>query len=190
MSVWNCVKLKLIGKLVYCRNYEKKILSLTNTRLFLECANPFRKYPTVPHCTHTYLTCTNNTQIFWCHVNRSLGKKTWHRGKMFKFCHNWCTVDTVDYFVSAEQPAQLQKTADEEFHPGEWRTEGKKRPERGGYNDCVLICPRESRFLSCVDWLDDPWPCRHTSKKATRVREEHHYITNTYNPLNAKRVSA
>lgn len=136
--------------------------------------------------TH-YLTCTN---ILMPHESQSEKKKTRHSGKMFKFCHNWCTVATVDYFVSAEQPAQLQKTADEEFHPGEWRTEGKKKPERGGYNDCVLICPQESRFLSSVDWLDDPWPCGRTSKTATRVREEHHYITNTYNPLNAKRVSA
>lgn len=44
---------------------------------------------------------------------------------MFKFFHNWCTVDTVDYSGSPEQPAQLQKTADEEFIP--WEQDLKKK---------------------------------------------------------------
>lgn len=62
-----------------------------------------------------YLKCTDRSILM---LQKSQSGIT-DTQKMFKFCHNWCTVDTVDYFDSTEQPAQLQKTADEEFLPGE-----------------------------------------------------------------------
>lgn len=47
-----------------------------------------------------------------------------------KFCHNWCTVDMVDYFGLTERAAQLQKTADEEFLPGDWEWKKKRKKAR------------------------------------------------------------
>lgn len=38
-------------------------------------------------------------------------------------------VDTADYFSSTEQPAQLQKTADEEFLPWERTLKKEKSPK-------------------------------------------------------------
>lgn len=69
-----------------------------------------------------------------------------HCTEMFKFFHNRRTVDMVDYFGSPEQPAQLQKTADEEFIPREHDLKKKKAykaHKSAGYNDCVLILLQE-----------------------------------------------
>lgn len=87
-----------------------------------------------------------------------------------KFCHNWCTVDMADYFGLTEQPAQLQKTADEEFLPGEWELK-KKRPESAVYNDCVLIWPQESKFSPpSIGWMI-PDPVGTHQRKPARKEE-------------------
>lgn len=46
---------------------------------------------------------------------------------LFNFGHKWCGVDTVDYFASPEEQAQLHKTADEEFLPWDEELKRKKK---------------------------------------------------------------
>lgn len=79
----------------------------------------------------------------------------------------------LDYFDSPERPAQLQKTANEEFLPWEQelkkKKERKKKPESGGYNDCVLIRLQESRFsLASIGWMI-PDPVGAHQRKPVRI---------------------